>query len=351
MHRSFHKHLVAKFIALTASWLAASAWAQELKHQSTPYSVWLDFRALSSPTPPKVALPIWFDSLKTESVAAADGVPSRTIFRLQVRRIVALNADLLLRLFFDDAPNAGITVTGWSETGSNLFQKGPVGSGIGLPDSVNLSLPMVGVDYLEISAPGDGSLVRGVFLASLQPAAIKQPIDYPAGMTVTDAFDNLPATTPKTDDFQLFGRVKATLDTGIMTLTPGKAETGSWQFNLESAPLVAVVSFEILDADPISPPEILVNNQPLGAASIRLPDLADPAYAGITRPLDSNTHFRYTGWLHAQKAIPTTALQSGLNTIVIQLNKESGPVAVRAVELQLKYNAPGLDFTLSNPIP
>ena len=61
--------------------------------------------------------------------------------------------------------------------------------------------------------------------------------------------------------------------------------------------------------------------------------------------------FRYAGWLRAQKLIPGSALQAGQNTVVIQLHKESGPVAIRAVELQLKYNAPGLDYTISTSTP
>jgi len=342
--KSHRGRRLLSLLAGAALLLAASGKAQELKDQPTPFSVWLDFHAQNTSKPD---LPIWFDSLTTESVPSSSTSPARTLFRLRFRQITSVNSDLLLRLFFDDLKGAGVTVSGWSETGSSLFERGPLGDGVGLPTSENLTLPMAGVDYVEISVNGDGSAVRGVFLASLKPSRIKQPIDYPVESSVADAFGNLPPALPQSDDFHLFGRVKATIDPGIMTLTPATAESGTWQFQLETPPLVAVVAFEILDADPEAPPEIIVNNQPLGAANVHLPDLADPAFLGLIRPLENHMHFRYTGWLHAQKLIPASALQAGLNTVVVQLNKESGPIAVRSVELQLKYHTAGLDFTIS----
>ena len=331
--------------------VAVALHAQQLKKQPTPFSVWLDFRALSSATPPQVALPVWFDSLSTTSTPASGSLPALTHYRVQLRHGSTKSTDLQLRLFFDDVANSGITVTGWSETGSHVFQKGPLGEGLGLPTSVSMALPMTGVDYLELAVPGNGSVLRGVFLASLNSTAIRQPIDFPTGISVADAFGNLPAASPKADDFHLLGRVQATLDPGILKLTPGSADAGSWQFNLQSAPLIAVITFEILDADPISPPQMLMNNQPLGPVDIHFPDLADPGYVGVVRALDPNTHFRYTGWLRAQKVISASALQAGSNALVVQLNKASGPAAVRAVEIQLKYKVSDLDFSIPTSAP
>lgn len=330
---------------------AAPMPAQDLQQQPAPFSVWLDFRVLAAANPPKLSLPIWFESLTTSSTPASAATPETTVFRLFFRQISAVNSELLLRLFFDDIQNGDPTVTGWSETGASKFQRGPLGDGLGLPTSEILILPMTGVDYIEISVPGDGSSIRGAFLASMKQTPGSNPIDYPPVSTVGDAFGNLPPSTPTAADSHLFGRVKATIDPGIMKLTPGTAASGSWQFELQSPPLLAVVTFEILDVEALAPPEIIVNNQPLGPATVHMPDLADPAYLGHVRALDSNMHFRYTGWLRAQKVIPASALQAGLNTVVIQLNKESGPVAVRTVELELKYNAPSLDYTISASTP
>ena len=143
--------------------------------------------------------------------------------------------------------------------------------------------------------------------------------------------------------------MKASIDPGVMKLTPRESPAGSWEFELQSPPLTAIVTFDILDADALALPDITVNDRALGPATVHQPDLADPAYVGLVRPLDRDMRFRYAGWLRGQKAIPGSALRAGLNKVVLQLNRESGPVAVRAVELQLKHNSPALDYTLSLP--
>jgi len=130
---------------------AGSLHAQEQREQPTPFSVWMDFRALASATPPKIALPIWLASLGTERVVATETSPERTIFRLRFRRMGELNNSLQLRLFFDDVKNNALTVSGWSETGVARFDSGLLGSGLGLPNSENLTLQMAGIDYIDIA--------------------------------------------------------------------------------------------------------------------------------------------------------------------------------------------------------
>jgi hypothetical protein len=76
---------------------------------------------------------------------------------------------------------------------------------------------------------------------------------------------------------------------------------------------------------------------------MRTPDLADPAYQGVLRPLDRGVRFRYAGWLQSQKAIPGGLLKPGVNKIELRLPAESGPVAVRSLELQLKNQWQNLD--------
>ena len=320
--------------------------AQGPREQPTPFSVWLDFHALASANPPRPSLPIWLASLGTERPTPRHGAPAQTIFRLHFRRVGELNNSLQLRLFFDDQPGTAPTISAWSETGAARYARGPFGAGLGLPTSENLTLPMDGVDYVDITTFGDGANIRGVFLASLKRADIQHALDYTAPTAVADAFDNLPPAALNADDYSLYGRVKASLDPGVMKLTPQDTPAGSWEFELQSPPLTAFVTFEILDADALAPLEITVNDRPLGPASVHQPDLADPAYLGVVRPLERDMRFRYAGWLRAQKAIPGSALRAGLNKVVLRLNRDSGPVAVRTVELQLKYNSPALDYNL-----
>ncbi|MEA3210435.1 MAG: hypothetical protein QOE70_3492 [Chthoniobacter sp.] len=344
----FAKSLSRWLLALAAL-LPASAGAQELRVHPTPFSVWLDFQVLATPDPPKVAMPVWLESLQSDSVEGAAGEVVKTTFRLRFRPVGGLNRELLLRLIFDDVKGALPMVTGWSETGGRIFEHGPLGNGLNLPNSAALALRMEGVNYIDISVPGDGTNVRGAFLTSLRRAETRYGVDFAAPAAVTDAFGNLPASLPAANDSWLLGRVKATIDAGVVKLAPREAVSEIWEFELAEPPLVAVLTFEILNADPLAPPDVFVNDQPLGPAALHTPDLADPAYQGVLRPLDRGVRFRYAGWLPVQKAIPGSLLRAGLNKILLKLPADSGPVAVRSLELQLKSQWQNLDSQLSAP--
>jgi hypothetical protein len=319
--------------------------AQDLRTQPTPFSVWLDFKALSSPKPPKVSLPIWLESLQSDSVEGARGAIVKTTYRLRFRPLGDLNRELLLRVVFDDVKDRSPVITGWNDAGALLFEHGPFGAGLGLPTSVTIPLPMAGVSTIDITAAGDGTTVRGTFLSSLRRGESRYALDFTAPADLNDAFENLPSITPPLNDSLLLGRVRATIDAGVVTLTPREVISQSWEFELAAAPLVASLAFEILNADPLSPLDVVVNDRLLGPAAMRAPDLADPAYQGVLRPLDRGVRFRYAGWLQSQKAIPGALLHPGLNKIELRLPAESGPVAVRSLELQLKNQWQNLDAT------
>jgi len=57
--------------------------------------------------------------------------------------------------------------------------------------------------------------------------------------------------------------------------------------------------------------------------------------------------FQYTGWVRGQAVLPGKVLHSGTNQIVVSLAEDGGPIAVRNVELQLKYNWKHFDYILS----
>lgn len=350
MTRLFSTPLLRCLLVL-AAFAPALGFAQELRHQPTPFSVWLDFKALASPHPPKVSLPIWLESLQSDAVEGPGGQIARTTFRLRFRSLGALNRDLLLRILFDDVKGRSPVVTGWTETGTQIFEHGPFGAGLNLPTSASLALPMVGVSYIDIAVAGDGGNVRGSFLSSLRRGESLYALDFAAPADVNDAFDNLPSITPPADDSLLLGRVRATIDPGITAFTPRETVRQTWEFELAAAPLVAVLSFEILNADPLSPLDVVVNGQLVGPAAMRAPDLADPGYQGVYRPLDRGVRFRYAGWLQCQKAISGAALQQGVNKIELRLPGESGPVAVRSLELQLKTQWENFDNSVTPSTP
>jgi hypothetical protein len=57
--------------------------------------------------------------------------------------------------------------------------------------------------------------------------------------------------------------------------------------------------------------------------------------------------FHYTGWLGCQRAVPGSALRQGLNRLTFRLNKDSGSVAIRVVDLQLKHHWQSFDYTVT----
>ena len=314
---------------------ALSAPAQDLKTQPTPFSVWLDFQKLATPGAARSSFPIWLESFQSQSKKSFDGKVAKTTFRLRFRKLGALNEELLLRIFFDDQVAAHPAVAAWSELGEQLFASKPLGDGLGLPTSESLAIPMRGVDYIDIETPGDGANVTGAFLTSLQTALVKHAVDFDAPAPLADPFQNPPATQTG-DDVFLFGRVKATLAAEPVKLSPADAPAVTFDFELDAQPEIAVVSFEILNVDVTAPPLVSVNDHALGASAPLMPDLADPAYQPSVRPMDADVRFHYAGWLKCQKAIPGSALRSGSNQLVIQLNGRSASVAIRAIEVQIK---------------
>ncbi len=218
--RNFPAMFLRPFLAIACA--AALATAQEtgtLPEQPTPFSAWLDLIALSKPGAAKPALPIWFESFQNEPVAAKDGEPPKTVYRMRLRRMPTLHREILLRVFFDDLPGVQPSVSAWTESGRELFRGPVMGVGAGLPSSESATVPLDGADYLDIAVPGDGSNIRGVLASSLKDAAAKQTIDFHPAAAVADPFGNLPAALPA-DDAKLLGRVMATVDTGITRLSP-----------------------------------------------------------------------------------------------------------------------------------
>jgi len=342
MNIPFRPALIAVMLAF-----AMHATAQELQTQPVPFTAYLDFKALAAKTGSNAALPIWLESVEFDSPKAEGAtVPGKSTYRLRVRKLAGLNDQLLLRLFFDDMKGASPEISAWTELGEQMMAPKTVGNGLGLPASETVMIRMAGVDYIDIVIPGDGSNVRSAFLSSIQKAEIFKAIDFELPGTLADPFMAAPAAKPATSDAFLYGRVKATLDDATVLLSSTESPSSSIQFELATRPLVAVVTFEVLNADLNAPPQVIVNNRPQGAVSIQLPDLADPGYQGTVRPLQDDMQFHYTGWLKCQKILRGSSLQAGVNQLVIQLGEASGAVAIRAVEVQLKYSWENLDYTL-----
>lgn len=353
----FANRLPALF-GLLALLAPMTARAQTLEMTPTPFTALVDFATLRRPAGQALeamrSQPIWLEGVQRVEpgeAATTTGEKERgTVFRIRLRPMPGLNDRLLLRLYFEDKPGAHPLVTGWSETGGQRYASPPLGAGLGLPASQSLLIPMRGIDYLEIAVPGDGSTLRQALLTSIHKAKTAAAYDFALAPALLDPFgggESLPA--PERDTF-LFGRTRATLEAGTVHLSAPdapKEETSTlyFEFNLESAPLLAMLTFDVLAAYPAAPLLAWANNEPVGSVSMLLPDLADPGYTGATRPLEG-MRFRYAGWARCQKVIPARCLHPGKNVLALQLPPHSTAVALRKIELQLKNPWQKLDYTL-----
>jgi len=333
-----------KLALLGLTLLPLGSGAQELREQSTPSSVWLDFRKLQSPNPPPLALPAWLESVKTEQTMVA-GEATQTLFRLRVHHEGVTTGQVQMRLYFEDLPGATPSVSTWTETGAPLFQAGPLGSALGLSSSEAIVIPIGDADYVDVTTPGDASGVRGAFVTAADVTETRATPDFGGTPKIIDPFGNPPPAAPSENDSFLFGRIKATLQAEAAKVEPDAPLT--WELQVDKLPLVAVLTFEVLDAQLDSPPQVKLNGRHLGPATLQLPDLADLAYRGQAMPR-GETRFQYTGWLRAQVIIPASALKVGVNSLALALRHDAGNAAIRSVELQLKHNSPLLEDSSGN---
>jgi hypothetical protein len=307
--------------------------AQELRLQPTPFSVTLDFQH----PPSKPSYPIWLESV--EKTQAADVfAPRKTTQRLRLRRLGQLNAEILLRLFFEDLPGRNPVVSGYTETGRQLYASPAMGAGLAITTSESLSIPVLELDYLEITVPGDGSTLLGAFLCTLTKSQVRHALDFEPPAGLQDPFSNGSGKQPLEDDAFLAGRVRATLANPATPCAPGAPAL--FEFTLERVPDVAVFRFELLGADPVHPPELTLNQCSPANAALQVPDLADPAYLSRRQSAQEQPRFSYAGWVCGHHAVPGSALKAGINQLWIQVPEGALPVAVRALTLDLKYPAP-----------
>ncbi len=363
---------------LTGLCLAAACWigvrpssGQELRGEPSPLTAWLDLRPVSPGTRAQTT-PSWIESLdfipprrgasklplvidhpggQGGLVQGAD--PARSVYRLRLQRPAAAVNDLQIRVFFDDEEGSEqVYLSAWNELGTELMRSNPLGQGLGLPSSETLVVPMSGVDYLELSVPGDGTRVRAVFLTWLGKARVLQPVDFPATGAVREPFQVLSSSTRQNNDTYLYGVVTASLQGAeASVLKPETVPSATFEFQLEHQPLVAVISYEILGGSLGSAPLVAVNGRYQGVSDMHLPDLADPGYRGEQREASNQMAFRYTGWIRAQKVVPGEMLNAGLNSVTLGLSEGSSSVAVRSLQIQLKYNWEKLDYILAPASP
>ena len=323
--------------------------AQELRHQPHPLSTYLDLRP-AAPGSTAQSSPGWIESLEFIPAGETTQANPRSTFRIRLHKPArGHSTQLQARVFFDDlAAGTRPEFTLWNELGERLLAPVTLGQGLGLPSSENLTLPMEGVDYLEIATEGDGSQVRGLFLSWLETAEVLQPSDFASTEKVRQPFQILAAARKRKNDSYLYGVVNASLQGAKPTvLKPAEQTATSLRFELERQPLMAIVTYEVLGSAVDAPPSVTVNGRAQGPSTVYLPDLADPGFRGEAQEGTALLAFRYTGWLHAQKIIPGELLVAGLNDLTLGLSNGTDAVAIRSVAIQLKYDWEKLDYVLA----
>lgn len=323
--------------------------AQDLREHALPFSAWLDLRPTTTDAAPQ-AVPGWIESMEftgPEDLGVdprADDGP-RSIHRIRLHAPPGAEA-LLIRLYFEDLPGSGPIVTAWDELGRRRWSSRRLGDGLALSNAKSISVPASGLDYVEIEVPGDGSLLRSAYLNWLGREQVLSPIDDNSRRAVAEPFRPAAPLSPsaQTGDLYLHGVVRASLTDETHWLNRPQGGFMAFDCPLEKSPLVALVTFEVLGLDAEVIPELIVNGRSLGSVSVALPDLADPGYRGELKDNNPSMGFRYSGWLRAQKLIPTLLLGTGANRIELRLPATAGPAAVRSVEIQLKYAWDKFDY-------
>jgi len=315
--------------------------------QQTPESAWLDLRQNAPQNSKTQNAPVWVEALTLLPTETTERAPmSKSVFRIRVRQPSPDYQVLFFRLFFDDKPDQQPELIAWDESGTHVLRSGTLGAGMNLPSSDSVLIPMTGASSIDIEVPGDGKTVRAAYLDWMTSSEVVHPVNTEHRDVIPEPFSSVPTLHPPPDDVENFGTVTATLAADAIRIDAQNQEGAAFQFPIEAQPLTALLTFEIANPRIDAPPEIYLNGQDIGPASLTLPDLADPAYRGEVQPLSTQMHFNYTGWLRAQKIVPATSLKGGTNDLVVVNGADTGASAIRATQIQLKYIWDKSDYLL-----
>jgi hypothetical protein len=315
--------------------------------QPIPESAWLDLRQNVPQNSKTQNAPVWVEALTLLPTETTEKAPmSKSVFRIRVRQPSPDYQVLFFRLFFDDKPDQQPELIAWDESGTHVLRSGTLGAGMNLPSSDSVLIPMTGASSIDIEVPGDGKTVRGAYLDWMTSSEVVHPVNAEHRDMIPEPFSSVPTLHAPRDDVENFGTVTATLSSETIGINGQTQGSAAFQFPIEAQPLTALLSFEIANPRIDAPPEIYLNGQDIGPASLTLPDLGDPAYRGEVQPLSTQMHFNYTGWLRAQKIVPAASLKVGMNDLVVVNGTDTGASAIRATQIQLKYIWDKSDYLL-----
>jgi hypothetical protein len=307
-------------------------------------NAWIDLRQNAKPGAVQNA-PDWVEAV-TFIPAGTQAGAAPSVFRIRLARPGGRASVLFFRLFFNDQNAVRPEIVVWDESGSQLLRSGPLGAGIDLESSESVMIPMHGITTIDVEVPGDGESVRGAYLEWMTSSEMV----HASGVGSQDAAPQpfaatLPLHAPA-QDAEEFGTVTASLSTDLIHIGSTSSEAATFEFGLESQPLLALITFEIAGPRIDSPPEVIANGEGVGPVSLVMPGLADPGYRGEMHAIVNQMQFQYTGWLRAQKVVPASALRTGTNNIAVINGPNAAGAVIRATQIQLKYLWDKSDYIL-----
>ena len=136
---------------------------------------------------------------------------SKSVFRIRVTQPSPDYQVLFFRLFFDDKPGQQPELIAWDESGAHVVRSGALGSGIDLPSSDSVMIPMTGASSIDIEVPGDGKTVRAAYLDWMASSAVVHPLNADRREVIPEPFSSMPPLSAPSQDVEHFGTVTATL--------------------------------------------------------------------------------------------------------------------------------------------
>lgn len=313
---------------------------------SRPETAWIDLRQQVAAASTPQSAPTWVEAVGLIPADPKDSAAGKSVFRIRVTPPGPEYQILFFRLFFDDKPDARPDLVAWDESGSQVLRSRQLGAGIGVPSSDSVMVPMIGASTIDIEVPGDGKTVRGAYLDWMTSSEVVHPVSAGRRDVIPEPFSDIPPLHAPEQDIERFGTVTATLSPDAIPMGPDMQSAATFQFGVESQPLMALLTFEVASPRIDSPPEVYLNGTDLGPVSLALPELADPGYRGEMEPLLKDMHFQYTGWLRAQKIVPAANLKAGNNDLIIVNGSAGSNSAIRATQIELKYLWEKSDYLL-----
>src|SRR6058998_894907 len=232
--------------------------------ESVIETAWIDLRQHPAANSRPQSAPSWIEAVTMAPTAEINGASAKTVFRIRVAQPPGDYQVLFFQLFFDDKPDARPQLVAWNELGTQVLRSGELGSGVGLPISDSVIIPMSGISTLDIEVPGDGKTIRGAYLDWMTSSEVVHPLNTEHRDIIPEPFSSVPALHAPPEDVENFGTVTATLAADPIRIDGETQESAMFQFPIEAEPLTALLTFEIANPTIDAPPEIFVNGQDIG---------------------------------------------------------------------------------------